>query len=73
LRYQEKAKVKPNGEPDQYQLFHTPEYTYRVFVTNLDAAIDVVGFYRQRAGADNLIKKANNDAAWPPTRRRDGP
>jgi len=63
LRYQKKAKVKPNDEPDQYQLFNTPEYTYRVFVTNLDAAIDVVvGFYRQRAGAENLIKEANNDA-----------
>ncbi len=63
LRYQKKAQVKQNNEPDQYQLFHTPEYTYRVFVTNLDAAIDVVvGFYRQRAGAENLIKEANNDA-----------
>src|SRR4029077_4601586 len=44
-------------------LFDTPEYSYRVFVTNLNAAIDmVVGFYRQRAGAENLIKEANNDA-----------
>ena len=44
-------------------MFDTPEYTYRVFVTNLDAPIDVVvGFYRQRAGAENLIKEANNDA-----------
>jgi hypothetical protein len=34
-----------------------------VFVTDLDAPIDaVVGFYRQRAGAENLIKEANNDA-----------
>jgi DDE family transposase len=48
---------------NKYQLFDTPEYTYRVFVTNLDAPIDVVvGFYRQRAGAENLIKEANNDA-----------
>ena len=32
-------------------------------MTNLDAPIDVVvGFYRQRAGAENLIKEANNDA-----------
>jgi hypothetical protein len=32
-----------------------------VFVTDLHAAIDVVvGFYRQRAGAENLIKEANN-------------
>jgi hypothetical protein len=64
LRYQKKAKPnqkQPSAE--QYQLFDTPEYTYRAFVTNLDAPIDVVvGFYRQRAGAENLIKQANNDA-----------
>jgi hypothetical protein len=63
LRYQKKAKPKKPKEPEQYQLFDTPEYHYRVFVTNLDAPIDVVvGFYRQRAGAENLIKEANNDA-----------
>jgi len=63
LRYQKKVQVKQDGEPDQCQLFNTPEYTYRVFVTNLDAAIDVVvGFYRQRAGAENPIKEAHNDA-----------
>jgi len=53
-------------------LFDTPQYSYRVFVTNLEAPIDVVvGFYRQRAGAENLIKEANNDAglaAHPSTR-----
>jgi hypothetical protein len=32
-------------------------------VTDLDAPIDmVVGFYRQRAGAENLIQEAHNDA-----------
>jgi len=30
----------------------------------------VVGFYRQRAGAENLIKEANNDAGLS---ARDGP
>ena len=61
LRYLKKAK--PAAQNEQYQLFDTPEYTYRVFVTDMDAAIDVVvGFYRQRAGAENLIKEANNDA-----------
>jgi hypothetical protein len=61
LRYLKKAQ--PQARNEQYQLFDTPEYTYRVFVTDLDAAIDVVvGFYRQRAGAENLIKEANNDA-----------
>jgi hypothetical protein len=63
LRYQKKAKPKELSEPEQYQLFDTPEYSYRAFTTNLDAPIDVaVGFYRQRAGAENLIKEANNDA-----------
>jgi hypothetical protein len=63
LRYPKKPKPKKRKEPEQYQLFDTPEYSYRAFVTNLDAPIDaVVGFYRQRAGAENLIKEANNDA-----------
>jgi hypothetical protein len=64
LRYQKKAKPqKANAPAEQYQLFDTPEYMYRVFVTDLGAPIDVVvGFYRQRAGAENLIKEANNDA-----------
>ena len=63
LRYQNQSKPKKGKAPEQYQLFDTPQYSYRVFVTNLDAPIDlVVGFYRQRAGAENLIKEANNDA-----------
>jgi hypothetical protein len=70
LRYQKEPK--PERKIEQYQLFDAPEYTYRVFVTDLDAPIDVVvGFYRQRAGAENLIKEANNDAglaAHPSTR-----
>ena len=70
LRYQKKPK--PERKMEQYQLFDGPQYTYRVFVTDVDAPIDaVVGFYRQRAGAENLIKEANNDAglaAHPSTR-----
>ena len=63
LRYLKKPKPQERNVPEQYQLFDTPEYTYRVFVTDLDAPIDVVvGFYRQRGGAENLIKEANNDA-----------
>ena len=50
-------------EPEQYQLFDTPEYTYRVFVTDMDAPLDaLVGFYRGRASAANLIQEANNNA-----------
>jgi Transposase DDE domain group 1 len=62
LRYKKKAQTNKDG-PEQYQLFDTPEYSYRVFVTNLDGPIDaLVWFYNQRAGAENLIKEANNDA-----------
>jgi hypothetical protein len=61
LRYTKKPK--PADEPEQYQLFDTPDYTYRVFVTNMKRALDLlVWFYDQRAGAENLIKEANNDA-----------
>jgi hypothetical protein len=63
LRYKKKPKPKNAVEPEQYQLFDTPEYTYRVFVTDMNRAIDLlVWFYDQRAGAENLIKEANNDA-----------
>jgi len=62
LRYQKKPKATTD-EPEPYQLFDTPEYTYRVFVTNMKRAIDLlVWFYDQRAGAENLIQEANNDA-----------
>src|ERR1700689_2589888 len=63
LRYQKKPTPKEAGEQEQYQLFDTPEYSYRVFVTNMKDPIDLlVWFYNQRAGAENLIKEANNDA-----------
>ena len=59
-----KSKKKPDAnDAEQYQLFDTAPYEYRVFVTNMTGAIDLlVWFYRQRAGAENLIKEANNDA-----------
>jgi hypothetical protein len=63
LRYPKKAKLSPEQKPEQYQLFDTPEYSYRVFVTNIEDTIgSLVWFYNQRAGAENLIKEANNDA-----------
>lgn len=63
LRYVKKPSPKKEDEPEQYQLFDTPEYSYRVFVTNMKDRIDaLVWFYNQRAGAENLIKEANNDA-----------
>lgn len=58
-----KDKKRDANQDEQYQLFDTAPYEYRVFVTNMTGAIDLlVGFYRQRAGAENLIKEANNDA-----------
>jgi hypothetical protein len=55
LRYQKKPKPRPAGEPEQYQLFDTP--------TNMkDAIAPLAWFYHQRAGAENRIKEANNDA-----------
>ena len=63
LRYQKKSKPKKAGEPEQYQWFDTPQYTYRVFVTDRKDAMDLlVWFYDQRAGAENLIQEANHDA-----------
>lgn len=60
LRYK---KEKSEPEREQYQLFASPQYRYRVFVTNLQDAIALlVWFYNERAGAENLIKEANNDA-----------
>jgi hypothetical protein len=61
LRYQKKEE--PSSEREQYQLFDSSQYLYRVFVTNMKRPIDLlVWFYNQRAGAENLIKEANNDA-----------
>src|SRR5438034_6009851 len=61
LRYQKKDPLSP--EREQYQLFDSPQYVYRVFVTNMKRPVDLlVWFYNQRAGAENLIKEANNDA-----------
>ena len=59
LRYLQKDRTpRP-----QYQLFATPEYIYRVFVTDLPDAIDLLGWvYNQHASAENLIQEANNDA-----------
>jgi hypothetical protein len=63
LRY-EKKKWEPAGEKaEQYQLFDTPEYSYRVFATNMTGGMALLTwFYNQRAGAENLIQEAKNDA-----------
>jgi hypothetical protein len=63
LRY-EKPREKLAAEvAEQYQLFETSQYKYRVFVTDMSEPIDFVAwFYSQRGGAENLIKEANNDA-----------
>src|SRR5713226_674397 len=74
LRYQKKPEEVEEGQAEQYQLFETSGYTYRVLVTNLEDPIDLaVWFYNQRAGSENLIKEANNDAglAAHPSKRFD--
>ncbi|MBI4469428.1 MAG: IS1380 family transposase, partial [Acidobacteria bacterium] len=63
LRYEQSAAELEEHETEQYQLFETRAYKYRVFVTNMKDPIHFVEwFYNQRAGAENLIKEANNDA-----------
>jgi hypothetical protein len=63
LRYEKTREEMDAEETEQYQLFETSQYKYRVFVTNFSEPIDfVVWFYNQRGGAENLIKEANNDA-----------
>jgi len=48
LRYEKKPRPREADEPEQYQLFETADYTYRVFVTNLKQAVDLlVWFYNQ--------------------------
>lgn len=59
----EKPRQEVEEDAEQYQLFETSQYKYRVFVTDFTETIDfVVWFYGQRGGAENLIKEANNDA-----------
>ena len=41
-RYVKKPSPKKRNEPEQYQLFDTPEYSYRVFVTNMKDRIDAL-------------------------------
>jgi hypothetical protein len=63
LRYEKRCEKPEEGAAEQYQLFETGQCKYRVFVTDLSDPIPfVVWFYRQRGGAENLIKEANNDA-----------
>jgi hypothetical protein len=63
LRYEKTRAERETEESEQYQLFETSQYKYRVFVTDMsDPIYFVVWFYSQRGGAENLIKEANNDA-----------
>jgi hypothetical protein len=53
----------PSEHPEQYQLFATSAYLYRVFVTDMEWPVyRLVKFYNGRCAAENLIKEANNDA-----------
>jgi Transposase DDE domain group 1 len=64
LRYEKDPDDEQESDDAvQYQLFATKKYKYRVFVTNMEGPIEeLVWFYNQRAGAENLIKESNNDA-----------
>jgi hypothetical protein len=63
LRYEKKKESAAAEKSQQYQLFDTPKYSYRVFATNMSGGIAMLTwFYNQRAGAENLIKEAKNDA-----------
>lgn len=63
LRYDKESEEVETCKAEQYQLFEAGHCTYRVMVTNLEDPVDLtVWFYNQRAGAENLIKEANNDA-----------
>ena len=63
LRKEKPREAVAAEQPEQYQLFETSQYKYRVLVTDMKDPINfVVWFYGQRGGAENLIKEANNDA-----------
>ena len=64
LRYEKKKdRLTEDYKTEQYPLFDTTEYSYRVFATNMTGGIALLTwFYNQRAGAENLIKEAKNDA-----------
>src|SRR5438067_2939944 len=63
LRKEKPREELEAEESEQYQLFETSQYKYRVFVTDMsDPIYFVVWFYGQRGSAENLIKEANNDA-----------
>jgi hypothetical protein len=48
LRYEKPPEVKDSEQPEQYQLFDTPAFTYRVFVTDMNDPLDLlVWFYNQ--------------------------
>ena len=67
LRYEKTREEVKAAETEQYQLFETSQYKYRVFVSDMtDPIYFVVWLYNQRGGAENLIKEANNDAGLAP-------
>ena len=53
LRKEKPREELEAEEAEQYQLFETSQYKYRVFVTDFVEPIDfVVWFYGQRGGAE---------------------
>jgi hypothetical protein len=68
----QEAQSERDGRTGAVPIVRHARVHYRVFVTDIKRAIDLlVWFYDQRAGAENLIKEANNDAgltAYPSSR-----
>ena len=64
LRYQKKDPL--SLEREQYQLFDSPQYIYRVFVTNMKRPIDLlVWFYNQRAPRSCHLRPPSSPSADP--------
>jgi hypothetical protein len=67
LRYEKKPKAGGVDTPDQYQLFETPQYIYRVFVTNMDGPVHtLVAFYALEALDDELQLVSDRDVGLQP-------
>ena len=50
LRYEKKKEMAAAEKPEQYQLFDTPDYSYRVLVTNMSGGIAIADVVLQPAG-----------------------
>src|SRR5262245_23941766 len=70
LRYEKKKdRLTEDYKTEQYPLFDTAEYSYRVFATNMTGGIAwLTWFYNQRAGAENKEAKKRRRNGGPSLR-----